>query len=416
MKENKAVFNPMLIIFCVMMITSSILGGILWFITRMWFILPLFLGLGFISSIVLIFFIYFFIRKVTERFQKEMDLIKEGDFSHILESKSFGAISGISSSVNIVMKDIRSLIEEFFNMADSIVNLSKTVNNKADETRLSTEQIACAMSEIAKGAMEQAADSQQGVIMVERLSEQIDYITEKYSSVIGDTKEINALNLVGTGSISKLGEKSESTYEALNNIYGNIEKLTGSTKNIGLLLDTIEEIAEQTNLLALNAAIEAARAGEAGKGFAVVAQEIRKLAEQSKASTLEINYLVEGIQTESNQTIRSMEYLKNIFQELNNAVNDSGSAFNNISAATNSISTKIDDINKAIYRMQNDKSQVLKAIENISSVSEETAASSQEVAATIDNQMNAIEDMQRTAGELEMLAKELDKKLKKYKL
>ncbi|MCT4606320.1 MAG: methyl-accepting chemotaxis protein [Marinisporobacter sp.] len=59
-------------------------------------------------------------------------------------------------------------------------------------------------------------------------------------------------------------------------------------EQINILSEVIMQITEKTNLLALNAAIEAVRAGESGRGFSVVADEIRKLAEQSKQTVLEI--------------------------------------------------------------------------------------------------------------------------------
>lgn len=355
-------------------------------------------------------------KRILNKINADMEKVNQGALSHLIETEDTGEVKKISVAVNSILREVCTIIESFMSISSLIMESTDKVSSSAEAASQAMEEISGTVDQIAIGASSQANEAQQGVQVVDKLSEQISLVYQNYNSITDDTRKISDLNNVGLQSVKVLRDRSKETYDTTQKIFSVVEKLANSAKDIGIFVESIENIAEQTNLLALNAAIEAARAGEAGRGFAVVADEVRKLADQSRTSTEEINLLMSSIHEESILAIEAMEIMKRVSADQNTAVNQTDSAFSDIANAINSIVLKINDVNQAVTKMQNDKSEVIVAIENISAVSKQTAAFSKEVAVTTEHQLKYIGDMKDASNRLDELVKELDGRLAKYKI
>ena len=97
------------------------------------------------------------------------------------------------------------------------------------------------------------------------------------------------------GGIEKMDRLMSGLGECAADFSGALAEIFEAGRKIGEIADSMTQLADRANLLSLNASIEAKKAGESGSGFAVVADRLRKLADQTSTSTLEIESMVKSI-------------------------------------------------------------------------------------------------------------------------
>jgi len=98
------------------------------------------------------------------------------------------------------------------------------------------------MDDIANGASDQAEQAQQGVEVVDKLAEQINFVYESYNRITEETSRINELNNIGLDSVSILRDKSKENYETAEKIFSVVEKLTNTVKDIGFLSSPLKTL------------------------------------------------------------------------------------------------------------------------------------------------------------------------------
>lgn len=261
------------------------------------------------------------------------------------------------------------------------------------------EQIADAITQVASGAQSQAVTVSETSANINQLIDAISEVSEDAHFVADIVDTASTVANKGKSAVEETVSGMQKIKETVLSSASKIQALGEKSKQIGEIIEVIDDIAEQTNLLALNAAIEAARAGEHGKGFAVVADEVRKLAERSARATGEIALLIKGIQDETMAAVSAMEKGTVEVESGGELAQNAGTAIAEMMASIKQVVMQIAQVSNKAEQMAAASSQVASAIGQIAAISEENSATAEEVASSVSQLVSTVSSIAATSEE-----------------
>ncbi|MCX9112247.1 methyl-accepting chemotaxis protein [Aeromonas veronii] len=244
---------------------------------------------------------YLSLRDTVGRVRDIAARVNAQDLSQHIEIVGQDELAAISRDYNVTLETLRTLMRRVRENGVTVVESATEIEARtcrsqeviADQQG-ETHQVATAIKELAATSQDMAGNALQAARM-----------TQEAQNVVGQGEDVVDRTIKAIDHINREVLRTADT----------IGQLEQQCSQIGGVISVIRGIAEQTNLLALNAAIEAARAGEQGRGFAVVADEVRSLANRTQGATVEIQQMIEQLQSGARASVTAMSVASHEAQE-----------------------------------------------------------------------------------------------------
>jgi len=283
-----------------------------------------------------------------------------------------------------VTEEITGAIADSVNFTiDALRTLVTTINSTASQVSQSTEKTQHTATELAQASNKQAREIASASAAVTDMAESMLTVSNDADNSAKVAQQSMDIAQKGAAVVRSTIGSMENIRETIQETSKRIKRLGESSQEIGDIVGLITEIADQTNILALNAAIQASTAGDAGRGFAVVADEVQRLAERAGNATKQIEGLVNTIQADTNEAVKSMEISTAGVVSGAAKAEEAGVALREIEAVSTELSNLIKGISDSTKKQSKVALSVSETMNVIQEITLQTSEGTEETSASL---------------------------------
>ena len=356
---------------------------------------------------------------VMEETRKFLGQIVKGELSTNVNKKITKRNDELGDIYNISIRlqnALRRIVSDIKKSSSDLITSADQLANMAINTRGTVDVVYQSLEEITKGSATQADETGVAKHNVDRIGEQITYITDEVDSLTRHAEQMSDAEKASEVIIGELNASNEEASTSVTKIAEQINTLNDSIASIQSAITMIQNIADETDLLSLNASIEAARAGDAGRGFAVVAQQISKLAEQSNTTAEEVEKIIAEIITESNRMVEVMEEVKVKMDQQQQKLDETMEKSNAVAVGVSNSLDNIENIRGKVSVLSDSGDAIQDVVHNLASISEQNEASTTSTMNSAHGMSDTMNSLEVSSENLRQLAGKLDEALAIFKM
>jgi twitching motility protein PilJ len=322
--------------------------------------------------------------------RKERDKL-QASIVKLLEDVSSVADGNLAVQAEVTA-DVTGAIADAFNFTvGQLRTLVENVQKTTQEVTISATELQQTSGRLAQMSVAQAGQIGETMTTVGEIALSIERVSADGQESARVARQSLANARAGTEMVAEMIKGMNRIRERVQETGRRTKRLGERSQEIGEIVQLIDDIADRTSILALNASIQAASAGEAGRGFTVVSEEIQRLAERSAEATKRIGVLVKTIQSETNETVVSMEEATREVVDGSAMADRAGNALQEIQSVAQHLAELVESISIASEQQAEKSSTLAKSIGEISVVTNQSALGASESAEEIGVLVNRAE-------------------------